>query len=81
MSDWETAEEVCYALGNGQWENGWVVDKDEADKRIAELEAERDQYREALEAIRSMDVEGQSVFHAYDEAYDIAHKALLKEGE
>jgi hypothetical protein len=38
--EWETEKETLASRGNGQYEPYLVVSKDEADARVAELEAE-----------------------------------------
>ena len=45
MSEWETEEEILRSMGNGQYEDYIIVSKDEADRRITELEAELTNYK------------------------------------
>jgi hypothetical protein len=49
--EWDTEEETLASRGNGQYEPYLVVSKDEADARVAALEAENQRLREALEHI------------------------------
>jgi hypothetical protein len=49
--EWDTEEETLASRGNGQYEPYLVVSKDEADARVAELEAENQRLREALSII------------------------------
>jgi hypothetical protein len=49
--EWETEEETLASRGNGQYEPYLVVSKDEADARVAELEAENQRLREAALAV------------------------------
>jgi uncharacterized small protein (DUF1192 family) len=44
--EWDTEEETLASRGNGQYEPYLVVSKDEADARVARLEAEVERLRE-----------------------------------
>jgi uncharacterized small protein (DUF1192 family) len=46
MREWDTEKETLASRGNGQYEPYLVVSKDEADERIAVLEAEIRRLRE-----------------------------------
>lgn len=48
MSEWETEEEILRSMGNGQYEDYRIVSADEAERRVLDLEAQRDALLEAL---------------------------------
>jgi hypothetical protein len=73
--EWDTEEETLASRGNGQYEPYLVVSKDEADARVAELEAENQRLREAIiKHKNSFDSESQPYAHEDQELWDVLRK-------
>jgi uncharacterized small protein (DUF1192 family) len=63
--EWDTEEETLASRGNGQYEPYLVVSKDEADARVAGLEAEIRRLREDQQRLEWLVQQEASVCHVF----------------
>jgi hypothetical protein len=78
--EWETEEETLASRGNGQYEPYLVVSKDEADARVARLEAVIRRLREDQRRLEWLVMQDENIMRSnttllwYMEGYGCEHK-------